>query len=241
MREAPENTRAAFDRALSGPLDGIELDVQLTRDGVPVLHHDRTLARVGGGRKRIADHSYSMLRQKDWGGWFSEAFAGEKILSLEEALQRYGTRTRLLIEIKSRTRDRVGGRSAELTKRVLDLLEDNIPEEKRSNIFVLSFDPEVLALARRQSPGWRYVLNLSGPRPGLDAHTSQFLAARCLAVRKLDRAFVEETRGAGQLVMTYSCNVPAQVRKAVGLGADVVMSDRPGWLARHLQRGGNDS
>ena len=46
-REAPENTRAAFDAALAHGVAGLEFDVQLSRDGVPVIYHDRTLARIG--------------------------------------------------------------------------------------------------------------------------------------------------------------------------------------------------
>jgi glycerophosphoryl diester phosphodiesterase len=164
MREAPENTRAAFDRALSYGPDGVEFDVQLTRDGVPVLYHDRTLARIEGGRKRISDYTYSFLRRKDWGGWFSRAFAGEPILSLEEALQIYGARTRLFIEIKSRARDRLSGGSDTLTRRVLDLLARHIPTAARGDVFILSFDPEVLDLAYREDADWRYVLNVSNPR-----------------------------------------------------------------------------
>ena len=45
----PENTRASFDEALRAPIDGIEFDVQPSRDGVPVLYHDRTLRKLGGG------------------------------------------------------------------------------------------------------------------------------------------------------------------------------------------------
>ncbi len=243
MREAPENTRAAFDRALSYEPDGVEFDVQLTRDGVPVLYHDRTLARIEGGRKRISDYTYSMLRRKDWGGWFSRAFAGEPILSLEEALQIYGARTRLLIEIKSRERDRLSGASDTLTRRVLDLLARHIPAAARGDVFILSFDAEVLDLAHREDAGWRYVLNVTNPRARLRRAPHQwcFLYARCIAVRKLGRSFVEKTHDAGQRVMTYACNIPAQVNKALALGVDVIMSDRPGWLVQRFRRGTDDS
>ena len=232
-REAPENTRAALDRALQCPLDGIEFDVQLTRDGVPVLYHDRTLARIDGGRKRIADHTYKALEKKDWGGWFSNEFAGEKILSLEQALERYAGRIRLLIEIKSRTRDRLSGRSGELTRCVLNLLTKHIPHDSREQVFILSFDPGVLDLAHGEDPDWRYVLNLSRANTACP----DFVWARCTAIRRLTSSFVVQAHRMQQRVMTYACNIPAQVRKALELEVDVIMSDRPAWLAERLQRG----
>ena len=50
---APENTLAAFDEALVQGCDAIELDLQLSRDEIPVVYHDRTLIRTGGGRVRV--------------------------------------------------------------------------------------------------------------------------------------------------------------------------------------------
>jgi len=95
--EAPENTYAAFDKALTYNLDGIELDVQLTRDGVPVLYHDRTLYKISGLRKYISDLTYDELLSHDFGAWYSPAFSGETILTLKETLERYVHRTRCAI------------------------------------------------------------------------------------------------------------------------------------------------
>src|SRR6056297_1993646 len=88
MAEAPENTAAAFDRALSYPLDGIEFDVQTSRDGVPVLFHDSTLKKINQTKNPICVYSYEALCRMDWGAWFSSSFSGEPILSLETVLLR---------------------------------------------------------------------------------------------------------------------------------------------------------
>ena len=68
---APENTMAAFREAIAVGADGIEFDVRLTRDGVPVVIHDSTLRRTGGLSQRIADLTWSELAKIDVGSWFA--------------------------------------------------------------------------------------------------------------------------------------------------------------------------
>src|SRR4051794_314397 len=71
---APENTLAAFEMAMESGADGIELDVRLSRDGVPVVIHDATLRRVGGRNKRVACISAAELTQVDVGSWFNAKY-----------------------------------------------------------------------------------------------------------------------------------------------------------------------
>ena len=69
--DAPENTMAAFREAIAVGADGIEFDVRLTRDGVPVVIHDSTLRRTGGLPQRIAEITQSELATIDVGSWFA--------------------------------------------------------------------------------------------------------------------------------------------------------------------------
>jgi len=84
---APENTLAAFALAIQKGARSIELDVQWTRDDVPVIAHDPTLGRTNNGKGRIADLDWADLEPLDAGSWFSPEFAGEKIPTLEMVLQ----------------------------------------------------------------------------------------------------------------------------------------------------------
>jgi len=70
---APENTMAAFREAIAAGCDGIEFDVRLTRDGVPVIIHDSTLRRTAGLAARVADLTWAELEQVDVGSWFARA------------------------------------------------------------------------------------------------------------------------------------------------------------------------
>ncbi len=88
---APENTLAAFTRAIQNGADGIEFDVRLSQDGVPVVIHDATLARTGLIDGVVAELSAEVLGRTDVGSWFGRRpnaddvdFSGEKLPSLQQ-------------------------------------------------------------------------------------------------------------------------------------------------------------
>ncbi|MBI3968951.1 MAG: hypothetical protein HY329_25205 [Chloroflexi bacterium] len=97
---APENTRAAFDLALELRADGIETDVQLSRDGVLVLMHDATVDRTTNGTGRVAALDWSDLAALDAGSWHGERFAGERIPRLDGFLNRYVDQIQVCLEVK---------------------------------------------------------------------------------------------------------------------------------------------
>lgn len=84
---APENTMAAFELAYELDAEGIETDVHLTKDLVPVLIHDEHLKRTTNGIGYIKDYTFDELTQFDAGSWFSNEFSGETIISLDAFLQ----------------------------------------------------------------------------------------------------------------------------------------------------------
>ncbi|ERS95283.1 hypothetical protein HMPREF1624_08160 [Sporothrix schenckii ATCC 58251] len=85
---APENTLAAFRMARDVGGKGVtcETDLALTKDGEMVLIHDKTVDRTTNGRGLVRNMTYSEIAQLDAGSWFDEAFAGERIPRLREAL-----------------------------------------------------------------------------------------------------------------------------------------------------------
>ncbi|NFT93482.1 glycerophosphodiester phosphodiesterase [Clostridium botulinum] len=82
----PENTMKAFEMAVEQNADWIELDVQLTSDGVPVVMHDSNLYRISGVNKNIWEVTYNDIKDLDCSSWFSSEFAGERISTLGEVL-----------------------------------------------------------------------------------------------------------------------------------------------------------
>jgi len=84
---APENTMPAFELAYKMGADGIETDVQLTKDHVPVLIHDEHVKRTTDGAGYIREFTYNELKNLDAGAWFSDKFKNTQILSLHDFLK----------------------------------------------------------------------------------------------------------------------------------------------------------
>lgn len=84
---APENTMPAFQLAYEMKADGIELDVHLTKDDIPVIIHDERIDRTTNGKGFVRDYTFNELEQLDAGTWFSNKYTGTTIPSLDELLQ----------------------------------------------------------------------------------------------------------------------------------------------------------
>jgi glycerophosphoryl diester phosphodiesterase len=229
-RDRPENTIAAFDEALRQGCDAIELDLQLSADGVPVVYHDRTLAKVGGGRKRVSQLTLKELEKLDAGAHFGRRYRGERLPTLERVLRRYARRTRLLLEMKAREEER---RKVELARLTVDAIK-KIGAER--NVMLLSFDEPMLEAAAGFAPSLPRVLNLK-PTPRLRGKLRSMLpalSALAVDIRHLTPGFASAVRSAGCPLFAFTCNRSGRVREALEAGASGIISDRPGWLVERL-------
>lgn len=129
--QAPENSMAAFRKAVKAGY-GIELDVQLTKDGIPVVFHDFTLERACKDSKKVYEYTYEELQQ------FSLFDSEEKIPRLEEVLKEVNGRVPLIVEIKLEWMDLTVCAAA-----------DRLLKEYKGPYCVESFNPLVLAWYRR--------------------------------------------------------------------------------------------
>ncbi len=234
-RDCPENTLAAFDEALRQGCDGIELDLQLSRDGVPVVYHDKTLGLAGQGHERAGQVDFAELAKLDVGAWLDGRFRGQHIPSLEEVLERYGDRTRLLLELKTREGRAGRQRHHELARTVARMVQQKGLE---SQAMLLSFDTTLLEVCADEAPGIRRVQNLKPPPvpTGTLRDHSGSLWALSVDVRTLTSTFAAAATRDGMPLLVFTCNTERHVDSALAAGAIGVMSDRPGWLAEHLQR-----
>ncbi|OAS82528.1 MULTISPECIES: glycerophosphodiester phosphodiesterase [Metabacillus] len=98
---APENTIAAFDKAVEMKADYIEIDVQRSKDGELVIIHDTSVNRTTDGTGKVGDLTFTELRSLDAGSWKGEQFKGEKIPTFAEILDRYHGKVGILIELKA--------------------------------------------------------------------------------------------------------------------------------------------
>ncbi len=117
--KAPENTLAAFNKAIELNVGGIELDVQMSRDGHVIVIHDEKVDRTTVGKGFVKDMTLKQIKKLDSGSWFGKEFIGEKVLVLEEVLELIGDRDFIVnIELKSGIIQYAG-----LESRVLDIVK----------------------------------------------------------------------------------------------------------------------
>ncbi|HZH62778.1 MAG TPA: glycerophosphodiester phosphodiesterase family protein [Metabacillus sp.] len=135
--KAPENTIAAFQLAIDHPaIFAIELDVHLSKDGVPVVIHDHSVNRTTNGSGRVIDLTVEELRELDAGSWFGTEFSGERIPLLEEVLEMTKGKKRVLIELKQ-----MGSYYTGLEQKVVELIQKFSLQDE---VLIISFDHESL-------------------------------------------------------------------------------------------------
>jgi glycerophosphoryl diester phosphodiesterase len=230
-RDRPENTLAAFDAALDQGCDAIELDLRLSADRIPMVFHDDTLERAGRPDHRLEDLPAAEIGGLDTGSAFDSRFRGERVPTLDQVLECYASRTRLLLELKS-SHDEARDRA--LVDSTVRLVRKAGAEQR---VFILSFHGHVLEEAAKLAPRLGRVLNLRPPRR-LDERLRGALpelAALSVDVRGLTPAFGHEVVDAGCPLWAWTCNTEKTVDRALDAGAAAVISDRPAWLAAYLK------
>jgi len=163
-KEAAENTRAAFDKALQYPIDGIETDVQLSRDEVAVLWHDRFLGKLGYPLKHIDDFDYAQLQAMNFAAHFSSGAKPEGIMSLQGFLDAYRQRCRLLLEIKNRDWESPSRHEIKV-RQTLEMAG----EPHGDNIMISSFNLDSLIYAHQCAPQFPLVYNFEPEQTLKDA------------------------------------------------------------------------
>lgn len=141
----PENTLAAFKEAARLPIYGVELDVHLTKDGEIVVIHDETIDRTSNGSGLVKNMTLKELKSYDYGSWFSKAFKGETIPTLEEVFQVYLNANHMInIELKSDVYAYEG-----LEEKVVALIHQYGFEER---VIISSFNHEAIRKIKQLQP-----------------------------------------------------------------------------------------
>jgi glycerophosphoryl diester phosphodiesterase len=132
---APENTIAAFDKAVEMKADYIEIDVQRSKDGKLVVIHDTTVDRTTDGSGKVGNLTFKELRNLDAGSWKGEQFTGAQIPTFDEILDRYHGKIGILIELKAP--ELYPGIEENIAKK---LEERNLDKPQNEKIIVQSFN-----------------------------------------------------------------------------------------------------
>jgi glycerophosphoryl diester phosphodiesterase len=224
--EAAENTRTAFEKALNYPIDGIETDVQLSRDEVAVLWHDTFLRKLGMPEKHIDDFDYAQLQAMNFAAHFSSVVAPEGIMSLKDFLAAYRKRCRLLIEIKNRAWESPARHEIKVRQTL-----DQMGKVNQDTLIASSFNLLSLVYANLYRPGFPLVYNLE-PEQTLEEASQvlsdhPFLHGLCLPIANLSQSVIELLRHHNKCIAVYTCNSNEEISKALEFGVDILISDVP--------------
>ncbi|MEX0648155.1 MAG: glycerophosphodiester phosphodiesterase family protein [Balneolaceae bacterium] len=226
---APENTMAAFRLAHEMNADMIELDVQLSKDGIPVVIHEPFLEKTTSGRGRVSDFTLSELQEFNAGSWFSDRFENEKIPSLDEVLQWAAGKIAVNIEIK--TEAVALGEGVE--EKVIALVQNY--EMDRYVIFS-SFDPRAIFEVNRLVPGMNTGILYDRSRAALlpPSNLVNESGAGFFHVnwRWLNNRWLNDLKEHNIPVLTYTVNNERRMRQLIRRGVQGIFSDRPDLLKK---------
>ncbi len=221
MGSAPENTIAAFERAITMGEIVLETDIQLTADDVPILMHDWTVDRTTNGSGPVWEHTYDELARLDAGGWYAPEFAGTRVPTLAQFLaliQPSGARA--ILELKGSWTNQQAAIVGSLIDR----------HGVRDRVVVASFSLPTLQALSEAAPDVPRIL-ISREVNGDPAVLASLSGAVAIIVSE---AFitsrpevVSRIHSAGLGVMVYTMNTDASWELAIALGVDGIITDNP--------------
>jgi glycerophosphoryl diester phosphodiesterase len=212
---APENTLAAFDRAIADGADWVELDVLETADGEVVVVHDRDLMRVAGVNLAIADATIDQLRNIDVGSWFASEFAAQRVPTLADVLELCRGRVGVVIELK------YFGRDERLEERVVDVVE---AARMESQVVVMSLNHDGIRKIRTLRPEWRVGLITAVAVGNLTTVDADFLAVNRNLATPL---FIRDAHAAGKDVYVWPVYDRVEKARMISRGADGLITNAP--------------
>lgn len=235
---APENTLAAFSRAIREGADGIEFDVRLSRDGVPVVIHDATLNRTGLVSGSVGELTAAELQRIDVGSWFAKRaggnrFSGERLPTLAAVFDLFATGKGVLyVEMKC---------GVDEAPRLASAVVRQLSEQKmRERVVVESFDLTAIQEIKRIDPDVRtaalFEPKLSKPVSTIRAQTVLKLARKhgadeiALHYTLARNNILEAAKGEGFEVVVWTVDDRAWIDRARAYGIKALIANNP----RHM-------
>jgi glycerophosphoryl diester phosphodiesterase len=218
---APENTPAAFRKAIDDGADWVEIDVQETADGEVVVFHDSDFMRVAGLDLKIWDATMEDLKDIDIGSWFAPEFKDERVPTLAQLLEECRGKVRVNIELK------YYGHEEQLEQRVADIVEAH---NMASEVVAMSLDREGVQKMKKLRPDWRVGLLMSVSAGDLREVEADFLAVNAAFV---NRRLVRSAHDAGKEIYVWTVNDAPTMSTMMSHGVDGLITDKPA-LARSV-------
>lgn len=218
---APENTLSAFKQAHKMKAFGIELDVQLTKDGEVVICHDHSVNRTSNGQGWVKNFTLAEIRRLDFGSWFHKDFTGESIPTLDDFLRWFTTtEMRLNIEIKNGPVLYSG-----IESKVVDAVKKY---DAIDRVFISSFHHPCLLTVKQLCPqiktGALFTCRSVNPLDFCRQVQADYLHP---SWESIDHLWVSEAKKHGIRVHTFTINQQDQYDFVKAAGADAIFTDYP--------------
>jgi glycerophosphoryl diester phosphodiesterase len=225
----PENTMSAFRAAYEMGAEMIELDILLSKDGVPVVIHDESLERTTNGAGKVMEYTYKELSKLDAGSWLGDEHTGERIPSLEEVLQFAKGKVAVNIEIKTEVvsndlREGIEEKAYEIVKKY----------DMQEYVLFSSFDYRAIAHLKELDVNIAVALlyekqqsNDKDPKELVENYNAD--AFNC-SYRQFSKKWAEVTSEAGIPVFVYTVNSRRRMKKMIKRGVNGIFSDKPDVL-----------
>lgn len=232
---APENTLAAFRNALNWPIDAIELDVHMSRDGHVVVFHDSSVERLTDGEGNILDLDFAHLRSLNAAAHFPGSWPEpQQIPTLREVLEIAKGRVQVHIEMKLSNRDGVHGRYPHLAETVVDEIR---AAGMLNQVLIISFDWGILPLMKSLEPALQTGMLISHETwnsqasPSFDRLIEQALLLECHWININHKLFTADmvtmAHERSLKLGLWTVNTLSELRRFAFAGVDSLTTDRP--------------
>ena len=225
----PENTMLAFRKALEAGVDGIELDVQLTKDGHVVIIHDEKVDRTTNGKGLVVDYLLEDLQKLDASSIFTGQMGFNPIPTLREyfeLVKDYPIVTN--IELKTSVNEYPG-----IEEKVLELIREFKLEDR---IIISSFNHYSVKRMQAMAPELGYGLLSDTWILNAGAYTKAHdVACYHPSVRQMKQEIVDELKANGRIINVWTVNTEEQIRDLYHKGIDCVIGNFPDLTARVLK------
>lgn len=218
---APENSLPALGAAVALGAQELEFDVRFTADGVPVVIHDNDLSRLSGGRGTVTGSTLEELRKLDAGDWQGDVFRGLQIPALEEVLAKFSCHAILNIHLK--VEDFGAPYDETALAKALELLHRYDCEK---HCYLTCGNDTVLRQIGEAAP---HILRCCAYGKDPDHLVERAVRLGCQKVQfgrdNVTRERVEKAHQAGLVCNLYWADTPEEVRGALDLGIDTILSN----------------
>jgi glycerophosphoryl diester phosphodiesterase len=227
----PENTMIAFEKAVEENCDGIETDLNMTKDGVIVICHDETLNRTTNGSGYIKDYTYKELSKLDAGTKFSDKFKDQRIITIDELLDYVKDKNILLnLELKNDLIHYENLEEKTIEKIYEYRLQDNVILSSFNHYSML----KVKELDNNIKTGLLYCGTIYNAYEYAKKLNADALHPYYPAV--MNKKIVDEIKENSIAINTYTVNEEIVMKKLIKLGVDGIITNYPDKLNEILKR-----